>query len=127
MKLAIWLAVAALGTACGTTPIKVAGEIAGEGDAGTLIAQDGGPSPTQDGGPVTADGGPLPPAQDAGPTTPMGGVVCGQGLCDATREDCCVSRGQQTCGARGSCPGTTLSCSGAASCPMGQQCCLSAA
>jgi hypothetical protein len=86
-------------------------------DGGGFGGRDGGGFGGRDGGGFGRDGG---SAQDAGPDT---GLTCGNTSCDPATQDCCVSSLGARCGARGSCPGGTLSCTSPTACTTGQVCC----
>jgi hypothetical protein len=77
---------------------------------------------------TTTDGTPTQPLPDTGATpdtTPPGPrILCGQQLtCTPGSEDCCLGGAGATCKPTGTCPGSSLACSGAASCNSGETCC----
>ncbi|HEY1955298.1 MAG TPA: hypothetical protein VGH28_06790 [Polyangiaceae bacterium] len=93
---------------------------------GSLPFEGGPPPPPPDSGPPPPpfDGGPPPPIDAGGPGGP---IMCGNAVCNAPIETCCVTFGGQqlneSCAPSGQCQGASFDCSGAASCPFGEVCC----
>ena len=130
MKRGILLGLIAIAAACGgrtTLDDSITGGDASTGSDGGIVFKDGG---------VILDSG-LPPPADASPPPfdggvgdaggPGGPISCGNGVCNAPAETCCVTfNGQtlnETCTPAGQCSGASFDCSGAESCPNGEVCC----